>query len=276
MGGYQQEFKRYEKKYSLTEKQYQLLKNAMLQHMTMDTYGKHLIQNIYYDSPQYDLIRQSIEKPLYKEKLRLRSYGEADSTSAVYLEIKKKYKGVVYKRRIQLPHHVAVAYTTGEINEAQVKPYLDAHCLAESLQVLNEIDWMLKRHQLKPAVYIAYAREAFKSLSDEEFRITFDSELQYRTEALTLSNRALKSFLNEPLTAEPLYLMEVKASGTMPMWFVHLLSELQIYPASFSKYGHCYKTHLALLFIHSLSATRPAPLRSFEQPSLTTGGHLYA
>lgn len=276
MNAYQQLFKRYEKKYRLTQSQYTFIKEAMMPYMMADAYGKHLIQNIYYDSPQYDLIRQSIEKPLYKEKLRLRCYGEADATTVTYLEIKKKFKGIVYKRRIQLPHLIASAYACGQLSQDQVKPYLDQSRLDESLQVLCEIDWMIKRHQLKPTVYIGYEREAYQSRSAEDFRITFDSELTFRTSSLTLENDRICLQHNENLTEEPLYLMEVKTPGNMPLWFTALLSAAQIFPASFSKYGHCYKAHLAPQFIKSLSASRPIPLKSFEQPSLITGGHLYA
>lgn len=276
MSAYQQLFKRYEKKYTLTDRQYELLKEVMAEHMTLDHYGKHLIQNIYYDSMQFELIRQSIEKPLYKEKLRLRCYGEASENSPVYLEIKKKYKGVVYKRRIQLPYKIALSYLNGHLTLLDTRPYLDKTQYNESLQVLHEIDWMIKRHGLQPKVYISYEREAYKSNLDPDFRITFDSNLSFRQTALALKPTTGSLELNQRITKEALWLMEVKAIHNMPLWFVQVLSELNIYPSSFSKYGECYKTHLAPVFIHNLAVSRPPLLRTFEQPSIITGGHSYA
>lgn len=276
MSAYQQLFKRYEKKYTLTKAQYDHLIMAMADHMTIDGYGKHLIQNIYFDSQQFDLIRQSIEKPLYKEKLRLRCYGELKDHTPVYLEIKKKYKGIVYKRRIQVPYGPALAYLNGSIDFQSVIPYLDTETLSESIQVLKEIDWMIKRHQLEAQVYISYEREAYKCVEDADFRITFDSQLSFRKKTLAFSSDRRILSENQAITETPVWLMEVKTSGNMPLWFVQLLSQLDIYPASFSKYGECYKHHLSPVFINQLAVSRPMLLRNFEQTSLVKGGHIYA
>ena len=105
-------FERYEKKYLLDENQYTELQKVLKGRFQIDNYGKTTINNIYYDTPESLLIRRSIEKPVYKEKLRVRSYGKADSETQVFIELKKKYKGIVYKRRtsMKLRHSDALLY----------------------------------------------------------------------------------------------------------------------------------------------------------------------
>ena len=85
-------FKRYEKKYMLTKEQYESFKEDIDDFMKIDEYGLSTICNIYYDTVDYKLISRSIEKPIYKEKIRLRSYGIPTPDSTVFLELKKKYK----------------------------------------------------------------------------------------------------------------------------------------------------------------------------------------
>ena len=109
---YQTVFKRYELKYLLTERQKKCVMEAMEPCMTPDAYGRTTIRNIYFDTADYRLARRSIEKPVYKEKLRIRSYEKASGASPVFVELKKKYKGVVYKRRISMPEREAMEWTT--------------------------------------------------------------------------------------------------------------------------------------------------------------------
>ena len=68
-------FERYEKKYFLSPEQQRQLLQAIGSHVKMDFYGRYTISNLYYDTPDWRLIRTSLEKPIYKEKLRVRSYG---------------------------------------------------------------------------------------------------------------------------------------------------------------------------------------------------------
>lgn len=218
-------FERVEKKYVLTREKYNLLLEAIEPYMCADSYGKHTIGNIYYDTTTYELIRHSIEKPKYKEKLRLRSYGIPGEDSKVYLEIKKKYDGVVYKRRISLTLAEAEAY----LNEG-IKPQKDS-------QILREIDYFISFYKPEAKLYLAYDRIAYFGKEDAEVRITFDHNIRSREIELSLG----KGDQGTPLSEEDQYLMEIKVPGAMPMWLSGILSELEVYPASFSKYGNIYK-----------------------------------
>lgn len=226
---YSNTFKRREVKYVLTQAQYQAVREALAPYMTEDKYGKHTICNIYCDSDNNDLIRASLEKPVYKEKLRLRTYGTPKSGSRAFLEIKKKYKGTVYKRRMELTYDEAWNYLAhGMLPE-------------EHSQQLDEIDYMIKRLELKPKIVICYDRRAFYGNDDREFRVTFDSGIRSRTDRLDLRN----GDSGERLESVPDYIMEIKLSGAMPLWITRILSELGIYQGSFSKYGSIYLHRVA-------------------------------
>lgn len=215
-------FRRMEKKYRLNQNRYERFLTAASERLQIDEYGLHTIRNLYYDTPDYELIRRSIDKPRYKEKFRLRGYGEIREDSMVFLEIKKKYQGVVYKRRAQLAL-------------AQARSYLESGVLAEKNQILNEIDYFMKFYRPKPSVYLAYDREAFQGKEDESLRITIDRGIRSRCHRLELSYDGECRMLG----AEE-YLMEIKVSGAYPVWLAKLLGELEIYPVSFSKYGAVY------------------------------------
>ena len=220
-------FERVEKKYRLNQKQYDMFLHAAEERIHRDEYGLHTIRNIYYDTSHYDLIRRSIDKPKYKEKLRLRGYGEIGDDSEVFLEIKKKYQGVVYKRRAKLP-----------ITQARI--YLESGIFMEKKsQILREIDYFIRFYQPRPKVYLAYDREAFIGNGDENLRITIDRNIRSRSHRLELSYDGECEILNPGE-----YLMEIKVSDAYPMWLANLLGELMIYPISLSKYGAVYG-HLA-------------------------------
>ena len=221
-------FKRYEKKYLLTGAQEAAFLKAIDKKMAMDKYGEHTVCNIYFDTEDYDLIRNSIEHPIYKEKLRLRSYGVPESEdSKVFLEIKKKYDGVVYKRRIQL-----------KLKEAEDYLYSGIHPDNDT-QIMREIDWFLKTNPVVPAVFLAYDRRAFAGIEEPDFRLTLDRNIRCRKDHLHLSDGADGGrILDEDLT-----LMEIKIPGVMPLWMAQILSELSIRPVSISKYGTYYKNN---------------------------------
>ena len=228
MAQYQYSFKRYEKKYMLDEQQYATLCLLLNGSMTADQYGLHTICNIYYDTSSYELIRTSIEKPLYKEKLRLRSYGVPKNGDMVFVEIKKKFEGIVYKRRIQLALDDARSYLASGNNPK------------ESCQIMHEIDWFLKMYSPAPKIFIAYDRLALFGNDDENLRITFDCNIRFRESSLDLS----KGSFGTPLLESGKIIMEIKIPGTMPLWLSRILSSLEIFPHSFSKYGTCYKNHI--------------------------------
>jgi len=224
----QEVFKRYEKKYLLNQKQYQKLFTILKKNLTVDEYGKHTICNIYFDTPDYELIRTSLTKPIYKEKLRLRSYGIPNSADTVYLELKKKFDGIVYKRRIGMP-----------LSSAENYLYHKQHPDMEH-QILNEADWVLNKYDLVPAAYIAYERIALFDNENPDLRMTFDFNIRCRENRLNLEKGDFGVTLLDPGQV----LMEVKIPNAMPVWMSHIFSELDIFPVSYSKYGMFYKNYL--------------------------------
>lgn len=225
----QKVFNRIEKKYLLNEEQYQAIREALEVYMEVDNYGLHTIRNIYFDTETDELIRTSVEKPIYKEKFRIRCYGNPTEDSDIFLEIKKKMNRVVNKRRITLKPIAAREY----LLEGK-KPEMNS-------QILNEIDYMLNHYQVSPALYLAYDRIALFGKEDAQFRVTFDQNIRSRENNLTLFDDAGTT----KLLADGLYLMEVKISESLPMWFVDILSKLEIRNTSFSKYGRVYANQVA-------------------------------
>ena len=218
-------FERSEKKYLLTTAQYTALYEVLEKHMTADKYERYTVCNLYFDTEHNDLIRRSIEKPRYKEKLRLRSYGVVKDDDKVFLEIKKKFKGVVYKRRIVLPYSEAKAYLYDGIPPS------------ETGQIFREIDYFIKFYKASPKLYLAYERTALCGVGEEKgLRVTFDRNIQSRTYDLDLAIPPS----GEQLLAPDEYLMEIKAPGAVPLWLSDALTTLAIYPNSFSKYGKVY------------------------------------
>ena len=222
---FQTVFKRYEIKYMLTLEQKEKILTAMQDYMSIDQYGRSSIRNIYFDTDSYRLIRRSIDKPKYKEKLRIRSYGQATDDSKVFVEVKKKYDGIVYKRRLALPCKEAFDWTCGA-----------APCPTDS-QIGREIEYFLKFYgTLRPAAFLSYEREAYYERNGGSFRVTFDDNILFRTTDLSLTSNAY----GESLLEGGKVLMELKCSGGIPLWLVRVLSEEKIYKASFSKYGTGY------------------------------------
>ncbi len=225
--GFQTVFKRYELKYILTAEQKEKVLRAMEPYMVSDQYGRTVIRNIYFDTDDYRLIRRSIEKPAYKEKLRIRSYSRAEPDSTVFVELKKKYKKVVYKRRISLPEEEAMEWVSGE-----------RHCRKDT-QISGEVDYFLHYYRcLRPVGFLSYEREAYYAEEQKDFRVTFDDTILFRQEDLSLESEVYGT----PLLPEGSVLMEIKCSGAIPIWMVRALSEEQIYRTSFSKYGTAYRT----------------------------------
>ena len=230
-------FARKEIKFLLDMRQYEELIKEIHKYMEPDKYcvgGKEYgIYNIYYDTPDDFLIRESLSKPYYKEKIRLRSYySPASPDSLVFLEIKKKIGGIVTKRRVSM--------TLAESDE-----YLATRRKPESskyitTQVFNEIDAFLDHYPVSPKQYISYQREAFFGKDNSDFRLTFDRKITDRRYDLGLD---LERYGNQ-IIREDQRLMEVKVSDSMPEWLINKLSELQIYKTSFSKYGKAYMNHI--------------------------------
>lgn len=224
---YANTFKRHEMKFLLNEEQFNLISEKIKPFMTADSYGLNTILNIYLDNQNNDVIRTSLGKPAYKEKLRLRGYGKVSDNSEAFLEIKKKFKGVVYKRRLELPYKQLHDYITNGIPPTITE---------QNRQVFEETDYFIRRLELKPAIVLCYDRQAFFGNDDKEFRLTFDGNIRSRRTKLDLR----KGDFGERLSNQPFRIMEVKSAGGVPMWLVKILSENKIYSGSFSKYGNIY------------------------------------
>ena len=224
---FQTVFKRYEHKYVLTVEQKKCVTEAMAPYMRLDKYGRTTIRNLYYDTDTYLLIRRSIEKPVYKEKLRIRSYNKASDDSNVFVEIKKKYKRVVYKRRIALPNSDAMKWLSGDKEP-------DKHT-----QISKEINYFLDYYgSLHPKLFLSYEREAYYAVDESDFRITFDDNILCRQDGLSLKEEVYGT----AILPEGTVLMEIKSRGGIPLWMTEVLSKEKIYKTSFSKYGTAYKT----------------------------------
>ena len=226
-------FKRFEKKFILTSEQYNKLLPILLNYMNLDKHCKvgenYNRYNIYYDTLNNDVIRHSISKPYYKEKLRLRSYNVPNSLDdKVFLELKKKINGIVNKRRVVM--------TLGEVYEFlenRKKPNFDDY---ENNQVIREIEYYLSKNKVYPNVYIGYSRKALFGKDDKEFWVTFDNEITARRNYLYLTSGCF----GYDILGENKFLMEVKFLGSIPLWFTKILSDLKIYNTHYSKYGTEY------------------------------------
>ncbi|WP_159885693.1 polyphosphate polymerase domain-containing protein [Paenibacillus puerhi] len=230
-------FNRYENKYLLDDEAYHRFYERLLDYMELDDYNKqhpfYSISNIYFDTANHALIRKSIAKPKYKEKLRLRAYGVPQPGAKGYLELKKKVFGLVNKRRTAL--QLDEAY---EFVRTGVKPDEQDYM---NKQVLNEIQYFLTRYELEPKVYLAYDRRALFDKNGRDLRITFDTNIRSRRFDLRLES----GDYGEPLLESGRWLMEVKAEKTIPIWLSRMLSEHQMFRTSFSKYGNEYKKYIA-------------------------------
>lgn len=228
-------FNRREQKYMLGDETYNAIVGYISEYMEPDAYstdgGTYSISNIYYDTANDYLIRKSLSKPVYKEKLRLRTYGTPALEDMAFVEIKKKYKGIVNKRRTSMQLKEAYGYL-----DEGIRP--DGNGL--NRQVLAEIDYFKNYYELMPKVFISYDRRAYFGMEDDSFRVTFDTNIQTRRNDLRLESGAY----GEQLLNPGQWLMEVKISGATPSWFTGMLTKLKLYPVSFSKYGTEYMKYL--------------------------------
>ena len=220
-------FKRHEIKFMTDSRQRAYLEDAMAEYMMPDAHGESTVVSVYYDTPDYRLIRKSMEKPAYKEKLRLRSYGRAGEDDRIFMELKKKFDGIVYKRRISIDQCDAVDFLAGRAE------------LADKSQIGKEIEYFRSFYgELIPAMYLCYDRTAFFCKDDPGLRITFDKNIRWKTDKVSLC---------APTTGRQILLpgqslLEIKTGEAMPLWLVKVLEEAGIKQTSFSKYATAYKT----------------------------------
>ena len=226
-------FNRYEHKYLIDKETFEKILKVLDEHMDMDSHNKdhipYTIANIYFDTPDDYLIRTSLAKPEYKEKLRLRAYGVPDRDSKVFLEIKKKFKGIVNKRRTELKLDEAYEFIASG-KAPKPREYMNT-------QVLHELEYFMKIYDLSPKLYLAYDRIAYFEKNNKDLRISFDMNIRSRRYDLALE----KGDYGEKLLPEDIFLMEIKTSLSKPLWLTHMLTELDIKRRSFSKYGTEFK-----------------------------------
>jgi len=219
-------FSRNEKKYIISQEQAEKLKLRLSEFMKPDKYSTYWVQNLFYDTENWDMIHTSMEKPYYKEKMRLRCYGSILETDRVFLELKKKYSGIVYKRRVPLNPTDVIAIPIGEILQQN------------NSQISKELEYHIQRTGVTEKFYLGYFRNAFVSLADDDLRLTIDSNIHYR-----LDNLRLSQSLNSGTALNPdMFVLEIKTASNIPLWLTKLLGELGIYSTPFSKYAACF-TH---------------------------------
>ena len=221
-----QSFKRYEEKYLISGEQFAELRKVISRRMEPDHFGEYLVQNLYYDTENWDIIRASTEKPFYKEKMRLRCYDVPNKESQVFLELKKKYKGIVYKRRVPIPF--------SELSYRSVKEI----AAEEGSQILRELNFYMKKNAVLEKIYIVYRRAAL--IGEECVRVTFDTDIRFRLERLDYFSPDDGTLI---LPRDKI-VMEIKSSGGMPLWMSRLLCEHKVFPMAFSKYGECYTGYI--------------------------------
>lgn len=243
---YQNFFKRYEIKYLITESRKEKIVSAMEPYMRLDDYGRTTIRNLYMDTDSFLLARRSIEKPCYKEKLRIRSYKKPEAEDDVFVEIKKKFESIVYKRRIEMQKFQVDRWLDEGTGILEQKLSCKEGCRKQknwnidaiSAQICKEIDYFTGHYEnLHPAVFLSYDREAYYATDGSDFRVTFDENILARDDELNLNS----DIGGMKLLDEGFFLMELKTAGAIPLWMTRLLTDEKIYPTSFSKYGTFYQ-----------------------------------
>lgn len=225
-------FNREEIKFLISKEKKDIILESLEGLFVPDDYGESTIYSLYLDTPDFLLARRSLEKPLYKEKLRLRSYGRANDNTLTFFEIKKKFRTTTTKRRISLPYPELI-----KLLEEGESYSPEGISTTLNPQVLHEINYSMKRyHDLKPRVLMTYDRQAYYHKDDHDFRITFDRNIRFKTADISLNSAAD----GESILQDDYYIMEVKILNAMPLWFARLLSENQIYKTSYSKYREAY------------------------------------
>ncbi len=220
-----QTFVRTEKKYLLSEQQYEDIAEKLKGYVEPDKFFKGNIRSIYYDTEKFAMIRRSIEKPKFKEKLRIRSYGDASADDRVFVEFKRKLDGIVYKRRTKARHEELLK----DIKTAQFKDE----------QIGNEIRYAIDQYQgIKPAVYIGCERYSYRAKDDDSIRITFDKNIVYRMKHLSLNADPMDKSVTDKIV------MEIKVAEAMPLWLIEILNEIKAYPRGFSKVGSAFEKEI--------------------------------
>ena len=244
----QSTFARKEKKYLLSPGQFDSLMGEIGGRLEEEPFGRSKVSSLYYDTPAFELIGRSMEKPLYKEKLRIRSYGEYDPDAAVFVELKKKFKGIVYKRRVRMAERAAYLFMGGRPYEQACRAYPlhprvedeGASCISIQVeqQIAHEIEACICRYPgLTPSMMVVVDRLPLHTVDGNDVRITFDIDPRYRCEGLAFSQR----LAGDPIFPDGEVVMEVKCQAAYPLWLVRALDRVGAYCRSCSKYGTAYQ-----------------------------------
>ena len=220
MGRTQLTFERRELKYVLDDEMRRRLERACAAHMVPDEHGDSTVRSVYLDTPSLEIARTCEEHPTYREKLRLRAYGEPQAGEPVFLELKKKLGSVVYKRRVQTSQQVALELVGGARPPAN--------------QIEREIAAAARRHEgIGPIAYLAYDRCAFYEQGNRDLRMTYDRRVRVRWDmpSLDVTNGT------EQLLEDGLSVLEIKTSRALPGWLVYAISSLGLRQQRWSKYG---------------------------------------
>jgi len=238
-------FERKETKYLLSPLQYLQFRALAERHLAPAEYHESDVSSLYYDTPDDLLINRSLQGGKYKEKLRVRSYGAATQSSPVFIEIKKKFKGITYKRRVNCTLAAASAFLAGmdyleaierwPLKDTAAQEY--AHGTM-SRQIAGELAWMRDHYEgIAPKMLVTTHRLSFVDVDDPDLRITFDSNVRWDNVSTTLEEAAGRHELFD--NGERI--LEIKCGSAYPMWLVAALNECGIRPQSVSKYGRAYQ-----------------------------------
>ncbi|MBP3869709.1 MAG: polyphosphate polymerase domain-containing protein [Faecalicoccus sp.] len=224
-------FERVEDKYELSESQYQLFLKAIQDHVHPDIYYKYTVHSIYFDNDHYQLAVNSLQKPEYKCKVRLRTYEQPNKDSKCFLELKKKYNDIVYKTRFYM-----------DVNSAY--RYLYENVIPEdSNNIMRELNYVFHYYDLHNFCYVQYDRECYAANEDADVRITFDTNIRYRLDDISLSTKGSEI----DLIPEDTHMLEIKCKDRYPLWLVEILSKMKLYKKSFSKCGSIYVNNFEYL-----------------------------
>lgn len=220
-------FSRRELKFLLPFETYKALANDMMPYMRYDKFGdgfgRYNIVSLYFDTPQKTIYYETRNKLLFRQKLRLRVYDEADLNSTAFLEVKQKFKNVVNKRRTLVPLQSAYDYIYQNQSIADQ---------VSNPQILKEIDHFKQLYNLHPEIVVSYDRQAFHGLYDPDLRVTYDYNLLCRNDDLHIENGPQGENFVDP----NLVVMEVKITNSVPLWLTELLSDYGLQKQGVSKF----------------------------------------
>ena len=237
--------RRVEKKYLITRSEKATLLKALKKQLVHDEYYKEEILSLYLDTDNFDLAIKTIDRPEFREKVRVRAYNVPKRSTRIFFEVKTKLATnktkIGNKRRLIIPLKDFYSYMNTGKNLEQIAASASNNN-PQQIQVAKELDYLIKHYNLRPKIIIVSNRTAFSGKNDPTFRLTFDENLRFRTTDLKLEKGSSgeKYF---PSTPDPKrgIIMEAKTINAMPPWFVDEISRLKIYPTRFSKYGKIYQ-----------------------------------